>query len=279
MDILDYEDSSYVASKSSLPEKPSHRRWRMFNPSPLWQKFTRYTGTPIRIDTFIEIQLLVLTFSTGVQDADSFPNFHCFASNQTGNTVLLALGLSGYKSSIFDIHNVAVSLSLFLTGALLTGQILHRIGKRQRGWQFLSNLLQTLMVIGAASLQFAQGAQQTGPWALASIALLAFSSGSQVATARAMQIPEITTAMATAAWVDLVIDPRLVVVKNHSRNRRALFLVALAGGSFVGAVMHLQIGSSWALLVSGIIKAGVSVMVLISKSRAEEEDREREGGV
>ncbi|MCJ1329591.1 hypothetical protein MMC10_006271 [Thelotrema lepadinum] len=273
MDILDYEDSSYVASKFSLPQKPPRRRWRMSSPGPLWTNLIDYARTPIRVDTFIEVQLLILTLSTGIQDADSFPNFHCFASNQTGNTVLLALGLSGYKSNVFDIHNVAVSLSLFLTGALLTGQVLHRLGKRRRGWQFLSNLLQTMMVIGAASMQFAQGAQQTGPWALGSIALLAFSSGSQVATARAMQIPEITTAMATAAWVDLVIDPRLVVVKNHSRNRRALFLAALAGGSFVGAVMHLQTGSSWALLVSGILKAGVSVMVLISKPHQVEEQR------
>ena len=91
-----------------------------------------------------------------------------------------------------------------------------------------------------------------------------------MATARAMQIPEISTAMATAAWVDLVIDPRLTAIKNRPRNRRALFLLALAGGSFVGAIMHLQVGSSWALLVSGIIKATVTAMILISKPQLDD---------
>ncbi|KAK7897919.1 hypothetical protein LTR67_004551 [Exophiala xenobiotica] len=48
--------------------------------SPPAAKFQRYFVAPVRIDWLAEVQLLLLTFSTGIQDAISFPGFHCFAS-------------------------------------------------------------------------------------------------------------------------------------------------------------------------------------------------------
>jgi DNA-binding IclR family transcriptional regulator len=87
-----------------------------------------------------------------------------------------------------------------------------------------------------------------------------------------MQIPEITTAMATAAWVDLVIDPKLLAVTNAPRNRRALFLVALIAGSFAGAFMRSRIGSPLALVVSGIGKALVATANLVNRRQPDEQD-------
>lgn len=77
--------------------------------------------------------------------------------------------------------------------------------------------------------------------------------------------------MATAAWVDLVIDPRVLAAGNCSRNRRASFLVALVVGSFVGALMHIKVGPSWALLLSSVIKMAVTVTMLFTKSKTERE--------
>lgn len=34
----------------------------------------------------------MLSFATGIQDAIAYPDFSCFASNQTGNTIILAIG-------------------------------------------------------------------------------------------------------------------------------------------------------------------------------------------
>lgn len=218
----------------------------------------------------MEFQLLLLTFCTGIQDAVSFPDFLCFASNQTGNTVVLAVGLTGYQGEFFYLANVGTSLATFLAGAIVTGQIGNYVGSRQRLWQVLSNLAQTIMTFGAAWLQFSHGTQQSGPWALGAITLLAFSSGAQVAAARAFKMTEISTAMATAAWVDLLIDPRLVVMKNRPRNRRALFLIALAAGSFAGAFMHSRIGSPLALTVSAIGKALVIPMLLVASPDREQ---------
>ena len=66
------------------------------------------------------------------------------------------------------------------------------------------------MVFAASALQYRYSIVNDGHGvALSIIALLALSSGGQVAMARALQMTEITTAMATAAYVDLFIDVNL----------------------------------------------------------------------
>lgn len=251
-----------MANKSRTLEQPC-QHGRLAN-------IRRYLFSPLEANVSTELQLLLLTFSTGIQDAISFPDFLCFASNQTGNTVVLAVGLTGYQGEFFHLANVGVSLAMFLAGAVITGQMGNLIGPRRRLWQIFSQLTQVLMVFGAAWLQFTHGNQQNGPWALGAITLLAFSSGAQVAAARAFKMTEISTAMATAAWVDLVIDPRLFVMRNRPRNRRALFLIALAAGSFAGAYMHSNIGSPLALSISATGKAIVIPMMFMARAEPEQ---------
>ncbi|TIA16320.1 hypothetical protein D6C81_05990 [Aureobasidium pullulans] len=40
---------------------------------------------------FLEAELLLLSFATGILDGVSFPEFSCFTSRQNGNTVLFAI--------------------------------------------------------------------------------------------------------------------------------------------------------------------------------------------
>lgn len=100
---------------------------------------------------------------------------------------------------------------------------------------------------------------------------------------------EITTAMATAAWLDLVIDRRLFTPlhKNKGRNRRVAFLVTLAVGSLVGAYIYKEVGSAVAVTISGGGKAVVLGMFLVApgegKKEGDEESQrgeknEKEGG-
>ncbi|KAK5400779.1 hypothetical protein LTR06_011271 [Exophiala xenobiotica] len=226
------------------------------DPTSRTRRLKHYLSVDLRVDWLIEIQLLLLTFGTGVQDAISFPDFHCFASNQTGNTVILAVGLAGLGGDLFNIANVGISLALFIGGAIMTGQI--------------ANI--TVMAFGAAAIAASHDVQESGPWAQGAIALLAFSSGAQVASMRPLRVQEITTAMATAAWVDLVVDPKLFAIHNHSRDRRALFLAALVAGSFAGAYAHLPIGSSNTLILSAVSKLLVTVTLLFNREQAQEEE-------
>ncbi|KAK5218860.1 hypothetical protein LTR96_011151 [Exophiala xenobiotica] len=236
------------------------------DPTSRTRRLKHYLSVDLRVDWLIEIQLLLLTFGTGVQDAISFPDFHCFASNQTGNTVILAVGLAGLGGDLFDIANVGISLALFIGGAIMTGQIANIVGARRRAWLIFSHLLQTVMAFGAAAIAASHDVQESGPWAQSAIALLAFSSGAQVASMRPLRVQEITTAMATAAWVDLVVDPKLFAIHNHSRDRRALFLAALVAGSFAGAYAHFPIGSSNTLILSAVSKLLVTVTLLFNRN-------------
>lgn len=226
-----------------------------------------YLSANLKVDVLLEIQLLLLTFSTGIQDAISYPDFQCFASNQTGNSVVLAVGLAGQHGSLFSLSNVGLSLGMFIAGAIVTGQLANVIGPRGRAWLIFSHFAQTLMTFAAAIIHAMSHAKGTGPSAMASLALLAFASGAQVASMRPFRIQEITTAMATAAWVDLVIDPGLLDQRNRSRNRRAGFLIALVLGSFVGAFMRTGVGSSNALLLAASGKMLVTLLLFLNREQ------------
>lgn len=233
-----------------------------------------YLAAPLRIGAQIELQLLLLTLSIGIQDAIAFPDFKCFASNQTGNTVVLAIGAAGLGGDQFILSNIGISLGTFIAGAITTGQIANVVGPTRRIWLFVTHLLQALMVFGAAAIEGVSGGQGGGPYAMESIALLAFSSGAQVASMRPMRIQEITTAMATAAWVDFVIDLRLLAASNRSRDRRALFLLILIAGSFVGAFMYKRVGSSNTLSLSAALKLLVTLTLLLNPQQPQEDPHE-----
>lgn len=210
-------------------------------------------------------------------DAISFPDYHCFASNQTGNTVFLAVSIvvPEFNGDMFYTANIGVALGLFLAGGYLTGQLSHIVGPRLRLWLVLCNLAQTAMVFAAAALQLRYGVRHTGPRDLLVIALLAFASGSQVVQSRSLRMTEISTAMATAAWVDLLIDPHLLAVreKNRPRNRRLFFLVTLIVGSLAGAGIYKEAGSAVALFVSAGGKAVVTLMYFFNGAEKEKAER------
>jgi uncharacterized membrane protein YoaK (UPF0700 family) len=201
-------------------------------------------------------------------DAISFPDFHCFTSNQTGNTVFLALALvmPEARGEIFITTNIGVALGFFLAGGWLTGQLSNVIGPRCRLWLMICNFIQSCLVFAAAAIQYSRGVELETAMALVTIGLLAFASGSQVVQSRSLRMTEISTAMATAAWVDLLIDPHLYALKNRPRNRRAAFLVSLFVGSVVGAIIYKATGSATAVAVSAAGKLLVTGMYLFNSS-------------
>ncbi|KAL6918965.1 hypothetical protein FSHL1_002946 [Fusarium sambucinum] len=224
-----------------------------------------YLTASLKVDFLLEVQLLLLTFSTGIQDAVSYPDFKCFASNQTGNSVVLAVGLAGHNNSVFNLSNVGLSLGMFLAGAIMTGQLANFVGQRGRMWLIISHLIQTLLTFVAAIIHPKYSQSGNSPSAMGSLSLLAFASGAQVASMRPFRIQEITTAMATAAWVDLVIDPSLLKIRNRSRDRRVGFLISLVLGSFAGAFMRTGVGSSNALYVAGAGKTLVTLLLFLNR--------------
>ncbi|PWY81572.1 hypothetical protein BO94DRAFT_567242 [Aspergillus sclerotioniger CBS 115572] len=213
----------------------------------------------IREDILLESQLLLLSFAIGIQDAAAWPTYGCFASNQTGNMLFLALGGAGLATTAdYNFRNLGMSLGAFIAGALVMGQIGNYVGVRQRWWLLLSSFVQSGLVFSAAGVSERANA-------LVTLFMLAFASGAQVAMGRALKITDITTAMATAAYVDVVIDPGLLKGRNRGRNRRVLFLGLLMAGCFVGAVLVKVVGERGTLVVSGGCKIVVMVGFLFSR--------------
>lgn len=204
----------------------------------------------------------------------TFPDYHCFASNQTGNTVFLclALVLPQLNGEMFMTPNIGMALGLFLGAGWLTGQLSHIIGGRKRWWLILCNFIQTCLVLGAAAVQYQYGVHLQGPSALAVLGLLASAAGSQVVQSRSFAMTEISTAMATAAWVDLMIDRKLFVLENRPRTRRVAFLLSLVAGSLTGAFVYREVGSATVIAVSGAGKFLVTVLYLFAGAEKTVED-------
>ncbi|KAK7752419.1 hypothetical protein SLS62_005572 [Diatrype stigma] len=221
---------------------------------------------PVRPSTLVEVELSILTFCTGIQDAISFPDYHCFASNQTGNTVLLMVALlsPSLDGEMFITANIGAALGFFLLAGWITGQLGHFVGPRRRIWLICCNFAQSCLVFAAAAIQYRAGIAARSAAAVAVTGLLAFASGSQVVQSRALATTEISTAMATAAWVDLVIDPHMLAWHNRPRNRRVCFLLSLAGGALTGAAIARSAGSSVALLISAAGKLLVAFIYLLN---------------
>lgn len=216
-----------------------------------------------------------MTFATGMQDAIATIDYRTLHSAQTGNTVLLSLSAT-YDTSNFrpGLANAASSIIAFNVGSFMTGQGSQWTGQRQRAWHFGLGVVQTCMIFGAIWVQFVHGVQERGIWACVTLALMAFQCGSQIAAARTWDVPEITTAMATAAWVDMTRDGAIWALRNRSRDLRVLFFIALSGGVMLGGALRSRIGSPFTLLVAAGIKALAHVSVLFSSAEGENEGGE-----
>lgn len=183
----------------------------------------------------------------------------------------LAIVLPQFNGDMFITPNIGMALGLFLGAGWLTGQLSHIVGPRKRWWLILCNLIQTLLVFAAAAVQYKFGVKDRGSSALAVIGLLASASGSQVVQSRSLAMTEISTAMATAAWVDLMIDQKLFVIKNRPRTRRVAFLAALIVGSMIGALIYREVGSATAIAVSGGGKLVVTLMYFFANAEKAQE--------
>ncbi|KAJ5766487.1 uncharacterized protein N7511_004103 [Penicillium nucicola] len=236
--------------------------------TPRRSRLRDYLMEDIREDLLLECELLLLSFATGIQDAAAWPDYSCFASNQTGNTLFLAIGVAGLTNNAYSFPNIGISLSLFVAGGFVMGQLGNYIGVRRRLWLLISNFIQTALVFVAVAVQYSFPIRRDGPAAMAVIACLAFSSGAQVAMSRSLKITEITTAMATAAFIDVVVDPCLGKLKNRLRNRRVMFLIMLTAGCFVGAFAQREVSSTFPILLCAIGKALVSLAFLFNRPLA-----------
>ncbi|WWC86184.1 uncharacterized protein L201_001057 [Kwoniella dendrophila CBS 6074] len=216
--------------------------------------------------------LILQAFSTGILDATTYLDFSTFASNQTGNTILLTVAV--VKVSGHQLLLTGISLASFLSAALVFGHIGHYMGVRRRIWLLINVICQIIFLVLATIFLSSNGPKQTRlgekhEWVI--ISLFAIMSGAQVAAARQASIQEIPTAPMTSSYVDLVSDKYLFVGLTHEkasgRNRRLIYILSMIIGSFIGGIMHKYAGSWVVVVVAMSFK--LAVLGLMSIAPAE----------
>ncbi|KAK5936758.1 hypothetical protein PMZ80_011021 [Knufia obscura] len=245
---------------------------------PRCQRFSQCLNQQVAPDVLLESELMILALAAGINDATTFPDYRVFASNQTGNTALLAVRALGLAEDAIDLQNVGFSLGMFIIGGFCLGQLGHYFGRTRRSWLVVTNGIQTSLVLTAAALRKWVATSKHAPLRYFVISLLALASGGQVAMARTVNVPEITTAMVTSAYIDFFVDPRLLVADNRPRNRRGLFVIGLLVGSFIGAAAYREVEPAFGLLLAGLSKLCICVLVFFNRKETprevEEETRE-----
>ncbi|KAL7413001.1 hypothetical protein BDY24DRAFT_329534, partial [Mrakia frigida] len=210
--------------------------------------------------------LLFISLACGILDATTYADFGTFASNQTGNTLILTLLLTStpLPSSSNSAHILPTSVSLlsFLLFGFAFGHIGHYFGPRRRAWWLASLTVQLLAVLipgvllAMGEVKIAgQGGETEGngkDWLI--LGLLAAGAGAQVGMARTSSNPEIPSAMLTSPLIDLLTDRHFFRPLFHplarARNVRTLYVIALVGGSFLGAGIHKGSGTETVMWVS-----------------------------
>lgn len=217
--------------------------------------------------------LVVQALATGILDATTFADFNTFASNQTGNTILLTVFIIGTVRVLLLL--TGVSLASFLGSAFVFGQMGHIFGVRRRAWLFLTTTVQIALLLIACVMVSPAGPAATAvrgkhEWVV--IFLFASMSGAQVASARQSACQEVPTAPMTSSYVDLMADAHLFKPWSHPdagpRNRRVMYVFAMVGGGLLGAGVHKSAGSWVVVLLTMIIK--IFVLLIMACGRADE---------
>ncbi|CAF1424749.1 unnamed protein product [Adineta ricciae] len=77
--------------------------------------------------------------------------------------------------------------------------------------------------------------------------------------AKNVEVPEITTAVLTSTYIELLIDPKLFQWKNKARNRRLAYIIVFIVGIISGSYMHAKLGTANTLTLAACVKAIVTI--------------------
>lgn len=166
-----------LSTKMANHRDADRKKSRNDRPNTIGSRFKAYLFQNIGTDLLLELELMGLTLAAGMNDATTYPDYHVFASNQTGNTALLAVGSLGIGGGIVDLGNIGFSLGLFVLGGYVFGQMGDHFGRKRRGWLLFTNISQTVLVYAAAALRKWVARSSGRPPAWGVISLLAFASG------------------------------------------------------------------------------------------------------
>lgn len=205
-------------------------------------------------NTHGDLILMVCYIITGLADSSSISKWGSFVSMQTGNTVYIGVGLSDLGQSTRWIK-ASTSVGFFCIGSFVFARWHRNLGPLKRWVMLLSYLVQLLCIIAAAIIVMVDKTQDDASdirWhVLAPIAFVAFQSGGQAVTSRALNFNALTSVVLTSIYCDLFSDAKLFagLTQNVQRNQRvgaplALLVGAIGGGLWARTAIGLA-GALW----------------------------------
>ncbi|KAJ3038181.1 hypothetical protein HDV00_000926 [Rhizophlyctis rosea] len=229
------------------------------------------------------IPVLLCCFCSGLVDASVFNAYGVFATMQTGNTIILALGAShqptGHPHSWLQ---ALLAISFFFLGALFHARTTRPLTPLKHTTLALSFTLQTTLLIIVAALVQSDtipriaGSPEDLPYiTLTPLPLLAFQAGMQSVVARQLGINEVPTTVLTSIFCDLGNDPKLFVgiTENWTRNRRVGAVACiLVGGIIGGWLSKTPNGMPTGIWFAAAIKAAIVIAWLAWPSARPQED-------
>ncbi|GAA4696138.1 YoaK family protein [Pseudonocardia yuanmonensis] len=211
----------------------------------------------------LPVLLLVLTLVTGVIDAISILTFgRVFVANMTGNVVVTGFAIAGVPE--FSLRTSLAVLAAFLVGATAEGFLIDRIDGRG-GLLRAAVLIEWVLLAVCFVLVLVHPPVVDSASTLAAAVIAAVAMGIQNAVARRIGVPDLNTSVISMSMTGLVAD------RTHSTReaalRRALAVLSLLVGAFVGAVLVRTLGAAAAfgLILALLAAVGLTAHTLLRR--------------
>lgn len=219
-----------------------------------------------------------LSFATGIYEAIVFLTFgKVFTAAQTGNLVLLGIGVAGTKEPAGpNPVTVVISLAAFAVGVALAIPILRAFGDREtadnqmvQAWpRRVTIALAIALILQIGFLVVWITAASPASLAYILMALSALALGLQANAIRSLNVPSISTTAFTAAYIDLFSGLATWSLTAYSARRLVASVVGMAAGAFLGDLM-LRHAHPYAPVVPAVVTAVViAIAWLALKPRA-----------
>lgn len=199
--------------------------------------------------------MLVLTFTTGINDAVGYLGFDkVFTGNMTGNVVVLGMALAGGGG--LPVLGPALALAGFMAGAAFAGRLLRRA---EASWGPQTTILLAASALTMLLLALPAGSATTlGHMAMVTT-VAAVVMGSQAATARHVGVRDVTTVVVTSTITSLAADSWFGTGTRDGGPRRVTTVALILSGAACGALV-LRVDAAAGFLLAGAAIAGTAVV-------------------
>jgi uncharacterized membrane protein YoaK (UPF0700 family) len=204
-------------------------------------------------EAYIERRLVALAAVAGCVDAASFLGLDTvFTANQTGNTVLLGIGLA---QGDWDaaLRSLAALLG-FLVGVLVAALVLRRA---RPGWSETAVAIAAVQAIVLAALALLWGPAST----LLLIVVAAAVMGAQSALTLHIGVPGVTTTFITGT-ITRVVSELAGAKRTYPEATPTLAWVAYLLGAMVGAALEKASGADLSIGFAAVVTGAVALSAL-----------------